>query len=288
MEWISAGACNGLIMLAKLDYWRRALGTGLCFAIYGSLSLAASYTLLPLLTRWPGNPVARQRRVRRMVSYSFRWLLGGIAGLGLGHVEIQGREWLAQAEGKLLIATHPMYLDVVALLMLLPQADCVVKSAMLRNPMYRRFAAAAGYISNADSSRMVDECVNTLQNGRTLVLFPEGTRTEPGQPRQFQRGAAQVAVRSGCQILPVLMYCDPPALLKSTRWHQVPQQPWRLLVKFYPPQPLAAFGVDPQAPYGVAARHLNRNLESFFKQQLAAYERPDRRTEAAHHHLARS
>ena len=275
-------------MLAKLDYWRRALGTGLCFAVYGSLSLVASITLLPLLLRWPGTAAARQRRVRRVVSGSFRLLLGGIAGLGLGHVEVQGREWLTQAEGKLLIATHPMYLDVVALLMLLPQADCVVKSAMLRNPMYRRFVTAAGYISNADSARLIDECVDSLRGGHSLVLFPEGTRREPGQPWRFRRGAAQVAVRSQCQILPVLMYCDPPALLKSTRWHQVPERPWRLLVKFYPPQPLAAFRVTGDLPHGVAARRLNRNLEDFFQQQLAAYERPDRRTQAAHHHLARS
>jgi 1-acyl-sn-glycerol-3-phosphate acyltransferase len=275
-------------MLAKLDYWRRALGTGLCFAVYGSLSLAASVTLLPLLVHWPGSAATRQRRVRRVISRSYRLLLGGIAGLGLGRVEVQGREWLAQAEGTLLIATHPMYLDAVALGMLLPQADCVVKSVMLRNPLYRRFVTAAGYISNADSARLIEDCVAALRRGHTLLLFPEGTRREPGQAWHFQRGAAQVAVRSGCPILPVLMHCDPPALLKSTRWHQVPERPWRLLVKFYPPQPLAAFGVSGDLPHGVAARHLTRNLEDFFQQHMAAYEQPDRRTQAAHHHLARS
>lgn len=275
-------------MLAKLDYWRRALGTGLCFAVYGSLSLLASFTLLPLVQHWPGTPAARQRRVRRVIGVSFRMLLGSIAALGLGRVEVQGREWLERAGGRLLIATHPMYLDVVALLMLLPQADCVVKSAMLRNPLYRRFVTAAGYISNADPARLVEDCVSALHSGRTLVLFPEGTRTEPGQAWHFQRGAAQVAVRSGCQVLPVLMVCDPPALLKSTRWHQVPQRAWRLLVKFHPPQALEALGVQADLPHGVAARRLNRNLENFFKQELASHEQADRRTEAAHHHLARS
>ncbi|MGH8363551.1 MAG: lysophospholipid acyltransferase family protein [Gammaproteobacteria bacterium] len=275
-------------MLARLDYWRRALGNGLCIVVYGGLSLLASFTLLPLLQHWPGNVTARQRRVRRVVSGSFRMLLVGVTGLGLGRVEVQGREWLEHARGKLLIATHPMYLDVVALLALLPQADCVVKGAMLRNPLYRRFVTAAGYISNADPARLIEDCVLALQHGRTLVVFPEGTRSEPGQARHFRRGAAQVAVRSGCQILPVLIRCDPPALLKSTRWHQVTSRPWRLLVKFYPPQAPDALGVQPGLPHAVAARRLNRNLEKFFKQQLAAHEQPDRRTEAAHHHLARS
>lgn len=275
-------------MLVKLDYWRRALGTGFCFALYGGLSLMASFTLLPLLSLWPGNVAARERRTRRLVSWSFRMLLAGIAGLGLGQVEVEGREWLTQARGKLVVATHPMYLDVVALLMLLPQADCVVKSTMLRNPMYRRFVKAAGYISNADSAALVDACTNSLRHGRTLVLFPEGTRSEPGEPWHFRRGAAQVAVRSQCQILPVLMLCEPPALLKSTRWYQVPERQWRLRVKFYPPQSPAAFGAESNLPPGVAARRLNGKLEDFFKQQLAIHGQTDRRTETAHHHLARS
>ena len=275
-------------MLARLDSWRRALGTGLCLALYGGLSLLASFTLLPLVQLWPGNAAAQQRRVRRVVSGSFRMLLAGIAGLGLGRVEVQGREWLEHAQGKLLIATHPMYLDIVALLALLPQADCVVKGAMLRNPLYRRFVTAAGYISNADPTRLIEDCVRTLRRGHTLVVFPEGTRSEPGQAWHFRRGAAQMAVRSGCQILPVLICCDPPALFKGKPWHQVPRRPWRLLVKFYPPQTPEALGVQPGLPYAVAARRLNRNLENFFKQQLAANEQPDRRTEAAHHHLARS
>ncbi|MGH8278850.1 MAG: lysophospholipid acyltransferase family protein [Gammaproteobacteria bacterium] len=275
-------------MLARLDYWRRALGTGFCFAVYGGLSLLAGFTLLPLLMLWPGDAAARERRIRRLTSWSFRMLLAGIAGLGLGHVEVEGREWLAQAQGKLVIATHPMYLDVVGLLMLLPQADCVVKSALLRNPLYRRFVKAAGYISNADSSALVDACVDSLRRGRTLILFPEGTRTVPGTPWHFRRGAAQVAVRSQCQILPVLIHCDPPALLKSTRWYQVPERAWRLQVKFYPPQSLAAFGAGDKLPHGVVARRLTHTLEDFFKQQLASHGQADRRTETADHHLARS
>lgn len=275
-------------MLAKLFRVWRALGTGFCFLVYGALSLIFSLTVLPILILWPGDAAARERRIRTLVSWSFRALLAAIAGLGLGRVKIEGREWLAQAEGKLIVATHPMYLDVVALLGLLPFADCVVKSTMLKNPFYRRFAKAAGYISNGNSAALMNLCINSLQHGRSLILFPEGTRSVPGEPLHFKRGAAQVAVRSNCEILPVMIHCSPPALLKSTSWYQVPERPWRLLIKVYPPQPLSAFGHREDLPYGVAARHLTCNLEDFFKQQLTNHEYTDRRTETAHHRLARS
>jgi hypothetical protein len=105
---------------------------------------------------------------------------------------------------------------------------------------------------------------------------------------QLRRGAAQVAVRSGCRILPVTIQCDPPALTKGFSWWRVPARPWRLSLRFHPPQDPAAFGGGGRLPPGIAARHLTRGLEEFFKQQLANHERTDRRTEAAHHRLARS
>jgi len=275
-------------MLTSLGRLWRAIGTGFCFLVYGVLSLVCSISLLPLLMFWPGSAASRERRIRLFVSYSFRLLLGGIAFLGLGTVEVEGEEWLAQADGKLVVASHPMYLDVVALLMLMPFADCVVKSAMLKNPYYRRFVHAAGYISNGDSAAALDACVDSLKRGRALVLFPEGTRTTPGAALHFRRGAAQVAVRSGCRILPVMIHCSPPALTKCLSWWQVPVRPWRLTLRFYPPQELSAFGYRAEQPYGVAARRLTEALQDFFTQQLANHERTDRRTETAHHRLARS
>ncbi|HEY4127607.1 MAG TPA: lysophospholipid acyltransferase family protein [Gammaproteobacteria bacterium] len=276
-------------MLAKLDRLWRAIGTGFCFLVYGLFSLLFSLSVLPILILWPGDAAARERRIRILVSWSFSTLLGGVALLGLGRVRVEGREYLAEARGKLVVATHPMYLDVVALLMLMPFADCVVKSAMLKNPYYRRFVRAAGYISNGDSAQALDACVASLKRGRSLVLFPEGTRTTTGQPPKFRRGAAQVALRAGCQVLPVMIACTPPALTKSRAWWQAPERPWQLLIRFYPPQDLSAFGYREGMPHGVSARRVTQAMQDFFTQQLSNHHEPtDRRTEAAHHRLARS
>jgi 1-acyl-sn-glycerol-3-phosphate acyltransferase len=273
-------------MLARIYRYWRALGTGLCFALFGISSVVANFTVLPVMLLWPAAPATRQRRIRIFISYSFRCLLATIAMLRLGRVEVEGKEWLIQAQGKLVVATHPMYLDVVALISLLPTVDCVVKSATMRNPFTRYFAKAAGYISNGDSVSLIDTCVKSMQNGHTLIVFPAGTRSIPGEPLHFKRGAAQIAVRSHCEIFPVVIHCSPPALIKNTQWYQVPDQPWRLLIKAYPPQILTALEYSSDLPYGIAARHLTRVLEDFFKQQLTSYEHTNPRTETAHHRYA--
>lgn len=265
---------------AWASYRWRQFGTGLCFVLYGLVAWLGGITVLPLLMLWPASARQRQRRIRALVSLSFRWLLGLIALLRVGDVRLEGREWLAQAEGKLLVANHPMYLDVVALVGLLPQADCVIKGAMRRNPWYRRFVQAIGYISNDGSARLVNDGVAALKKGRSLILFPEGTRSTPGKPLNFYRGAAQIAVRSGCDILPVVIRCEPLALGKHQAWHEVSDRPWRLTLRICPPRTLDDFDWHEAMPHGVAARHVTRAMRAFFVQQLASEKLPATSAEA--------
>ena len=54
------------------------------------------------------------------------------------------------------------------------------------------------------------------------MIFPEGTRTVPGQPMQMQRGAANVALRGARVLTPVFITCDPPTLSKNLPWYRIP------------------------------------------------------------------
>jgi hypothetical protein len=92
------------------------------------------------------------------------------------------------------LANHPTLIDVVFLISLLPNADCVVKRVAC-NPFMRGPVRAAGYISNDDGAGLVDDCIAAVRAGGSLVIFPEGTRSVPGQPPRLQRGAANIAVR---------------------------------------------------------------------------------------------
>src|SRR3546814_20312302 len=81
---------------------------------------------------------------------------------------------------------------------------------------------ATGYIPNDDPNVLIAECVKTLQDGRRLVVFPEGTRTVPGLPMKLKRGAASIIVRSEQPFLPVTITCNPTTLTKAEQWHQIP------------------------------------------------------------------
>ncbi|HEV2213507.1 MAG TPA: lysophospholipid acyltransferase family protein [Gammaproteobacteria bacterium] len=259
-------------METRLGRWYRTLGTSFCYVAFGLGCLVAAPTVLPVLCLLPGSRAARRRRIRHFVSGSFRALLWLAARLGIGRVEVEGREWLEQAGGRLVLATHPTYLDAVVLLSLMPNADCVVKSALWRNPFIYLFVCLAEYISNAAPEALIDDCIRAVRTGEALLVFPEGTRSVPGADLKFKRGAAQIAVRGDLEILPVVLHCSPPTLQKDKLWYEVPERPWCLTVKFCAPRKLQEFVPPQPRPVGVTVRHLNRALETFFKQQLPDHE----------------
>jgi 1-acyl-sn-glycerol-3-phosphate acyltransferase len=76
--------------------------------------------------------------------------------------------------------------------------------------------------------------VTSLQqdNAPSLIIFPEGTRTQKDeQINEFQRGAANIAIRADVPIRPVLIRCTPTTLTKNEKWYHIPAKPFHIEIK---------------------------------------------------------
>lgn len=248
-------------------YHWRILATGFCFALFG-FGGAVLAVLLPLMALLPGSEQQRQRRARRVLRAIWRSFVGVMHRLGCFSYEIQGLERLSRP-GHMIVANHPSLIDVVFLISFVDNATCIVKDSLRRNPASWGAVRYCGLISNADSSRMVDDCVAALRRGETLIIFPEGTRTVPGTSLQFHRGAANIALRAEAPITMVSIHCDPPMLLKNTQWYQVPPRRghYRFQVgESFHPRNIA--GCEQATPR--AARILTRHMLDYFTRETAA------------------
>nr|WP_248298512.1 lysophospholipid acyltransferase family protein [Stenotrophomonas maltophilia] len=211
------------------------------------------------------DPLARRRRARRLVQLAFAGQLRLMRSLGVMTCEIEGRERL-QRDGLLVLANHPTLIDVVCLVSLMPNAECVVKRAVASNPFMRGAVRAAGYIANDDGPGLVDDCVKAVRAGGSLVIFPEGTRSVPGQPLRLQRGAANIAVRGRLDITPVRITCTPPALAKGQKWYRIPSRCFHVRLQIGEDIPISPFLVEDDSPGGnaLAARRVTEHLSRYF------------------------
>ncbi|MBJ7517671.1 MAG: 1-acyl-sn-glycerol-3-phosphate acyltransferase, partial [Stenotrophomonas sp.] len=174
-----------------------------------------------------------------------------------------GRRPVSAFRAMLLVAL----IDVVLLVALLPNADCVVKRAVARNPFMLGTVGAAGYIVNDDGPALVEAGIAAVRGGGCLVIFPEGTRSEPGQPLRLRRGAANIAVRGRLDMTPVRIRCSPPTLEKGRKWYRVPPRRFHVSLEVGEDIPIGTF-LDEDAAAGgeaLAARLVTDHLTHYFQ-----------------------
>jgi len=244
----------------------RIVATGSAFALFGIGGLVFAVFAAPILRRLSGNPLARERRAQRLIQRCFRAFMAYMQLVGLSEIRVQGVERLSECGPHLLVANHPTLLDVVVMGSLMPQLDCVVKREAWSNPFMRGVVEAAGYIPNDAGDQLVDRCVERIEQGRSLLIFPEGTRSPEGVLGPFQRGAAHTALRSGWPLLPVSIRCDPPTLMRGQQWYDVP--PRRMQFSIEVGEPIAPPTLTGGEPRGVAARRMTAELRDFFEKRL--------------------
>ncbi len=262
---VAAGVGNG--MRERINYLWRIVATGLSFLSFGIGGVIQRLLIFPCLSLFVRDPQWRSRIARAIIHRSFAMFVWLMRGLGVLTYDIRGAERL-QRNGLLILANHPTLLDVVFLISLIPNADCVVKSALARNPFTRGPVRASGYVCNDSGSGLVDDCIASVRSGKNLVIFPEGTRTPRDGHRRLQRGAAYIALRGALDITPVAIRCSPPTLSKGQPWYRIPSRRFHVTVEV---------GVDlPVAPFlagtteAIAARRLTDRLVAYFDTECAS------------------
>ncbi|MFZ6762313.1 lysophospholipid acyltransferase family protein [Pseudoroseomonas sp. WGS1072] len=169
------------------------------------------------------------------ISGGFRLYLALLRGTGLLRVDTSALDPLRDEAGLIIACNHPSMMDAVLMLSRLPRAACITKASLWGNPLLGGGVRLAGYVRNDASGRMIREAAGQLREGRQLLVFPEGTRSEPRRPGAveptpppgpFSRSFAVIARRAGAPVQIVVIESDNPYLRKG--W-----SPWRR-----PPLPL--------------------------------------------------
>ena len=125
--------------------------------------------------------------------WAFRAFVGMLTGLRVIEVKIDDPGLLRGSKGVIVVANHPTLIDIVLLSAFIPRAQCIVKRELLDSPFLGRIVRGSGYIPNdLEPEALVDACRAALADGRSLIVFPEGTRSRPGVPLHFHRGFAHL------------------------------------------------------------------------------------------------
>jgi len=233
----------------------RALVFNCVFFVSGALFLSLA---LPALA------IPRRVTIRVGVAW-FTFILWAVRIIcGISH-EIRGRENLP-ATPCVVAAKHQSAWDTFAFHTFLDDATYVIKQELIRIPVYGWLLIKAAMVpvdrtAGAKALRtMVRTARTRLAEGRSVVIFPEGTRTAPGDHRSYHPGVAALYTQLSVPVVPV-------ALNSGLFWPRRAfiKRPGRIVVEILPP-----------IPPGLSRGDFMRRLESAIEEASARLCEPGR------------
>ncbi len=144
------------------------------------------------------------------------WIIKGWIKLNLGWIkltcglgyEVQGLENIPP-DGFVVMSKHSSTWETIALQLFFRPMVWVVKRELTWIPFFGWGLTAMNAIAinrgtgRAAIKQLVAEGKQRMDEGRIVMLFPEGTRVPPGQYKPFKLGGAILAEKTGYSILPI-------------------------------------------------------------------------------------
>ena len=174
--------------------------------------------------------------IRRLTASFLRILLRPIMRL-LFRVQVEGIFDTSGSERVVIIANHESFIDGLLIGLFLPVKPVfVVHTAIARQPMFRLALSLIDYLTVDPSNPMaIKSILKLVQQGRPVVIFPEGRLTVTGGLMKVYDGPAFVAARTGATLIPVRL--DGPARSTFARLRGETRRQWfpKVRISILPP-----------------------------------------------------
>jgi 1-acyl-sn-glycerol-3-phosphate acyltransferase len=172
------------------------------YAGYFAALLVIGVLFLPIA---PFLPLAGRYRLLNLYNYFLMFWFRIACGV---RYDIQGAHHLP--DGPCVIqANHQSEWETVFLQVMKPPVCTVLKRELLRLPIFGWGLRLLHPISLDRSKparaikQVLSQGVSRLNTGLSVLIFPEGTRVEPGERRRYNKSGSVVACRAGVPVIPV-------------------------------------------------------------------------------------
>lgn len=124
-------------------------------------------------------------------------------------VRVIGVENVLTNRPQIFMANHQSDFDILIVLAHIPgQFRWIAKRELFKIPIFGRAMRNAGYIeidrqNHAKALQSIEEAARKIRAGKSVVTFPEGTRSQDGTVRPFKQGLFHLAIRAGVPIVPI-------------------------------------------------------------------------------------
>ena len=183
-----------------------------CVLALMTVLLATPLTIVLLLVpRWSNLLVATGKLWSRTL----------LAATG-ARVTFHGIENAYRDRPCIFISNHQSFVDIWVMFSFVPpETRFVAKQELFRVPFLGWALSASGCIpinrgNRAEAIRSLRLAAERIRAGRSVILFPEGSRSEDGRLAAFKKGGFHLALQAGVSVVPVAITGSFDVMPKNT------------------------------------------------------------------------
>lgn len=187
----------------------------------------------------------------------------GILRLSGVKVRVVGGEHVLQDRPQIFMANHQSFFDIFIVLAFIPaQFRFIAKKELFRIPLFGGALRRYGTVEinrqhHASAVRSIDEAAEKIREGKSVVTFPEGTRSIDGEVKAFKKGVFHLAIKAGVPIVPISIIGSREILPK----HSLKVLPGRITMIF--DRPIIIEGYSEESRDALIARVRDVVVENF-------------------------
>lgn len=193
---------------------RYLIHSSLSFGYFGLGGLVFSLYAAVVSTIFPKSRAKKQLRFHKAVSLLMKSVLYTNPFVSKKVIDPYHETFEKPA---MIIANHTSFLDILAIGMLNPKIIFLVNDWVYNSPIFGSAAKLVGaYPVSSGLENGEDYLRKKVDQGFSLIAFPEGTRSHTNKVRRFHKGAFYLAEKLGLDILPVLIHGNSEVLPKGS------------------------------------------------------------------------
>ena len=107
-------------------------------------------------------------------------------------VEVNNLEKIKNIKNSIIVSTHPSFIDIIILISIIPHSTCFVAKKLANNPFLKGMVDLL-FIVEEDTEKWLSKCLDKLNSGLNVIIFPMGRRHEKDEYPKIKRGTSLIA-----------------------------------------------------------------------------------------------
>lgn len=171
------------------------------FFLFGFGALIIRYIIFPIQNIFIKKYENKKQKFLKTLQTSWIFIIGYLKFFKIIEVEIKDLEKLKNIKNKIIVSTHPSFIDIVLLMSIIPHSTCLVADKLAKNPFFKGMVNLLFVLQTQDSEKWINSSCDFLNSDINLIIFPMGSRHKSEEKPKIRRGTALLALKSAKNII---------------------------------------------------------------------------------------